>query len=287
MSTWRGEDALEKEFLKIFNSLNPSLNGWQIWEYVISAMACGLANVIDPDDKRKAKREEEYARSMKQLNGNVEAVGHLLAIMVEHFEEYPEEDFLGKMYMNLNLGNHWTGQFFTPMSISLMMAEVTIPDDAERKLEDRDYISVCDPSCGAGVNLLAAARVLRQRKVNYQQKCVFVGQDIDRVVAQMCFIQLAVIGAAGYVCVANTLTNPIVGKSDLIPHEREGQEFWYTPMYWTDTWQLRIFKQHLGLKGGPSKIKPLEKEHFYFYFDNEKENEDGREFADVRDKRAG
>ena len=276
MRVYRGSDELEKEFLKIFNNITPSLSGWQIWEYVISCMACSISNTTELDDKRRARREEEYERSLRQLNGNVEGVAKLFAIMVDAFEKNPEEDFLGKMYMNLNMGNHWTGQFFTPTSIAEMMASITMPEHAETQIKQKCYISVCDPSCGAGVNLLAAAKALHQMNINYQQDCLFVGQDIDRVVAQMCYIQLSLIGAAGYVCVADTLMNPVTGKTDLIPYEKEGQEFWYTPMYWTDRWQLRIFLQHMGLRGGSDKVKPLEKEHFYYYFDFGKENEDGR-----------
>ena len=276
MRVYRGSDELEKEFLKIFNNITPSLSGWQIWEYVISCMACSISNTLEYDGARRDRREEEYSRSIKQLGGNVDAVAKLLAIIVEAFERKPEEDFLGKMYMNLNMGNHWTGQFFTPWSVSLMMAECSLPEDIESVIKNRSYVSICDPSCGAGVNLLAGARILRQRNVNYQENVLFVGQDIDRVVAQMCYIQLSLIGAAGYICVADTLMNPITGKTDLIPYEKEGQEFWYTPMYWTDRWQLRIFLQHMGLRGGSNKVKPLEKEHFYYYFDFGKENEDGR-----------
>lgn len=277
MRVYRGTDEREKEFLKIFDSITQSLSGWQIWEYVISAIACSISNATEVDPEKRARREKEYEQSMEQLGGNVEKVARLMAVLVEALEANPEEDFLGKMYMNLNLGNHWTGQFFTPWSVSLMMAECSLPEKVDMEIKRRGYISICDPSCGAGVNLLAAARVLRQRKVNYQNSCLFIGQDIDRVVAQMCYIQLSLIGAAGYVCVADTLMNPVTGRTDLIPYEKEGQEFWYTPMYMTDRWQLRIFLQHMGLGGGSEKVKPLEKEHFYYYFDFGRENEDGRE----------
>ena len=118
MKVYRGSDEIEKEFLNQFNYINPSLSGWQIWEYVISAIACSLSNSIELDDKRRARREEEYERSMKQLGGNVKAVAKLMALIVDALEKNPEEDFLGKMYMNLNMGNHWTGQFFTPTSVA-------------------------------------------------------------------------------------------------------------------------------------------------------------------------
>ena len=34
------------------------------------------------------------------------------AIVVEALERNPEQDFLGELYMELELGNHWKGQVF-------------------------------------------------------------------------------------------------------------------------------------------------------------------------------
>jgi len=270
MRVYRGSTEREKEWIDTFNSLDPSRSGWQIWADVISAMAIALANVNDPDEKRKERREKEYERCMKNLD--LQKMGKLLAIITEALEE-KTEDFLGKMYMALGMGSHWTGQFFTPANISRMMAEVTIdPEVCKRKIEDHGYISMTDPTCGAGVNLIAACEALFNNGINYQQHVFVTGQDIDRVVAQMCFIQLSLLGCAGYVCVADTLCNPVTGLSELVPNEKEGQDFWYTPMYWTDTWQMRILLQRLG---GGRKTQP-EKEHYTFYFDFREENEDGR-----------
>ncbi len=39
------------------------------------------------------------------------------AIVVEALERNPEQDFLGELYMELELGNHWKGQFFTPYCV--------------------------------------------------------------------------------------------------------------------------------------------------------------------------
>ena len=47
----------------------------------------------------------------------MEIAAEILNIIVMALENEPEQDFLGKMYMNLNLGNHWKGQFFTPYNI--------------------------------------------------------------------------------------------------------------------------------------------------------------------------
>lgn len=132
-------------------------------------------------------------------------------------------------------------------------------------------ISVNDPACGAGATLVAAANIFHRKKINYQTRVLFTANDIDRVVAQMCYIQLSLLGCAGWVAVANTISNPVCGDP-LMPVEKPGQEFWYTPFYFRGEWncrrQIQIFKEMCG-----SWITPIEERNpgkITFYFDFEK-----------------
>lgn len=142
----------------------------------------------------------------------------MLAIIVEALERNPEQDFLGEMYMQLNLGNHWKGQFFTPYCVCKMMSEITC-EDVDSHIEKQGYLSICDPACGAGATLIAAANTMKKCKHNFQNHVVFVAQDIDRITGMMCYIQLSLLGCAGYVCIANTITNPLTGHV-LFPNEK-------------------------------------------------------------------
>lgn len=227
----------EKEFLDVFKTLCYSRNAWQVWTDLISAMACSLSNATDRTPGRYEQREKEYEQCIKRL-GSVETPAKLMAIVVMALERNPEQDFLGKIFMNLNLGSHWKGQFFTPYSVCKCMSEITIGTDVEEKLKQRGYIAVCDPACGAGATLIAAANVFRARKINYQNQVLFVAQDIDRVAGLMCYIQLSLLGCPGYIVIADTLTNPIAGAT-LAPIEGENQEFWYTPFFSAKVWQFR------------------------------------------------
>lgn len=225
-------------FIDLFKSLIVSRSDWQVWSDLMAAMACAIANTLDPDEKRKADREKEYLDCVKRL-GDQKTAAEIFSVVVEGLDRDPDQDFLGKLYMNLGLGSHWKGQFFTPFSISQMMADTALSDGiAQDQINRHGWTSVEDPSCGAGCTLIAAASAFRKQKINYQQRVVFVGQDIDRVAAQMCFIQLSLLGCPGYIVVADTLTNPICG-SVLVPHEKDNQEFWYTPMWWSDIWTGR------------------------------------------------
>lgn len=264
----------EKEFLDLFERLCYSRSSWQVWVDVISAIACSLSNVTDRSPEHFEQREKEYAQCIERL-GSVEAPAKILGTIVMALENEPEQDFLGKMYMNLNLGNHWKGQFFTPYSICKMMSGITM-ETADRQIEEQGYISVCDSACGAGATLIAAANTMKNSKYNFQNHVIFVGQDVDRVVAQMCYIQLSLLGCAGYICVGNTLSNPMTGHV-LFPREKEGQELWYMPMFQSDVWHWRKIFNSLGnMCGTVTTEKTVEKERFFMFFDfNKKEAPNG------------
>lgn len=193
----------EKEFIKVFQELCYSRSSWQVWSDLMAAMACTLANSVDKTEPRYTAREKEYAECIKRLGG-VEKPAKCFAIVVEALERNPDQDFLGKLYMSLELGNHWKGQFFTPYNVCECMASITINDNVQT-LEKQEWISVNDPACGAGATLVAAANIFHRKKINYQTRVLFTANDIDRVVAQMCYIQLSLLGCAGWVAVANTI----------------------------------------------------------------------------------
>ena len=259
----------EKEFLKLFDKLTYSQSAWQVWEDLMTVMACSISNAVDRTPDKFKRREEQYERSIKNLGG-VEVPAQMLGIITMALERDPNQDFLGKLYMNLNLGNHWKGQFFTPYHVCRLMAEMNFGEETQAEVEREGYISVCDPCVGAGAMLIAAANAMRRVEVNYQTNAVFVGQDIDRVVAMMAYIQLSLIGCPGYIIIGNSLTNPPTGHV-LFPQDTEEQEVWITPMFITDVWTMRrrwyLFKQ---LCGTVTTEKTVEKEHFFMFFDFEK-----------------
>lgn len=156
----------------------------------------------------------------------------LFAETVLELERNPDQDFLGKMFMQLELGNHWKGQFFTPYNICHLMAQLNL-DEQKENLERKGWISVCDCCCGAGAMMIAFANACRQEGINYQQDVLFVAQDIDPTAAYMCYIQLSLLGCPGYVKIGNALSEPLIAGE-------ENQEcVWCTPFYFTQVWNLR------------------------------------------------
>lgn len=226
----------KKEFMKIFRELCYSRMPWEVWSDVITVMACTIANAVDKMPDRHEEREREYAECIKRLKG-VEKPAQLFAIVVDAMEMNADQDFLGSLYMELDLGSYWKGQFFTPYNLSRMMSEITI-GDCQSQIDKKGWMSVCDPCVGGGAMLIAAVNSMQRQKVFYHDHVLFVGQDIDRTVGMMAYIQISLMGCPGYIVIANSLTNPILG-SPLAPAEQPGQEFWYTPFYFKDVWHYR------------------------------------------------
>ena len=145
--------------------------------------------------------------------------------------------------------------------------------DIDERIEKDGFISVCDPACGAGATLIAAANSMKKSKYNFQNHVLFAGQDIDRVAALMCFIQLSLLGCAGYICVGNTLTNPMTG-SVLFPEEMEGQELWIMPMFRSYTWTTRrLFRSLSAIERKQEKENSKGENRFFVFFDFEKEED--------------
>ena len=265
----QGIQGTKQEFLKVFREMCYCRSSWQVWADLISVIACSLANSADPDKtgKKYQDREKEYQQCVERLGG-VEKPAECLGIIVQALESDPEQDFLGTLYMELELGNHWKGQFFTPYNICKMMSSIAA-GDVDAKIEKNGYISVCDPACGAGATLISTANEMKQSKYNFQKHVLFVGQDIDRVAGLMCYIQLSLLGCAGYICIGNTLTNPLWGY-DLFPQEKEGQELWIMPMFHTEPWIWRRLFGYFDYAGKVNVKKP-ESKRYYMIFDFEKE----------------
>ena len=223
----KSEKALDsqKEFLNVFKQFSSRHRSWDIWRDFITMFACSLSN---PTDKEHYdEREALYLRTIKKYNKKEqELFPELAAHTVMALEKNPEQDFLGSIFMSLNLGNEHNGQFFTPYHVCELMAEVTM-EDVVQKVKKDGYISIHDPCCGAGATLIAGIHAARKRlekeKLNYQNHILVVAQDIDMIVALMCYIQLSLLGVAGYVKIGNPLTEPITNMNSR-------ENCWFTPM---------------------------------------------------------
>lgn len=224
----------KKEFLKDFKELTYAHRSWDIWKDFVTMAACAFSNAVDKSHYEE--REEMYMKIVKKYKKKeVELFPKLLADLTMALDRNPEQDFLGEIFMDLNLGNESTGQFFTPYDICAMMAKICETNVVDA-VKENGYCIINDPCCGAGATLIAgiheAKLKLEKEGYNYQDHILVTGQDVDPIAAMMCYIQLSLQGVAGYIKIGNSLTNPMTDCDDL-------DNYWFTPMYFSEVWSFR------------------------------------------------
>lgn len=228
----------QKELVKLFDRLTQRHSRWEVWADFVYMTAAALSNAVDK--AHFEERETDYlAIARKYSKAELEAVAEMFALLGIGMDENPDQDFLGELFMSLDLGNPYKGQFFTPYSVCRMMAQITGTDGLKAKLDRQGWVSVNDCCCGAGALLVAFANECLWQKINYQTSVLFVAQDIDLTAGLMCYIQLSLLGCPGYVVIGNTLTEPSISLDGrgLIPQDKGN--VWYTPFYFRDVWHWR------------------------------------------------
>ena len=187
----------ENKFLKSFQKLTYRHRAWDVWRDYILLHACSISNVLDQENYDQ--REKRYLKIIRQYSKEEQAIfPELAAYTTMALDQNQEQDFLGKMFMRLDLGNRSAGQFFTPYHVCELMAEVAATNALE-KIEQYGYISINDPCCGAGATLIAGVHVIRKQldhcdpPKNYQNHILVVAQDVDEIVGLMCYIQISLL----------------------------------------------------------------------------------------------
>lgn len=225
----------KKEFLEVFKKITYHHRAWDVWRDFVIMFACSLSNSVDKS--HYDEREKRYLKTIKRYSKTKQALfPELVAHTVMALEKNQEQDFLGDIFMSLNLGNGANGQFFTPYHVCDLMAKIAMGEDVAHQVKEKGYIALHDPCCGAGATLIAgiheARRQLEKEEMNFQNHVLVVAQDIDEIVALMCYIQLSLLGVAAYIKVGNSLTEPMTTDDD-------GKNYWFTLMYFSDVWATR------------------------------------------------
>lgn len=219
----------KKEFCTLMDKFAFRYSRWQVWNDFLGLSAISLANVVPTAEKEE--REKTYHAILSGYREEEKEIfPQMLNLVVLALSDNPEQDFLGSLYHYLNLQQEQKGQFFTPYHICEFMSELQFAgDEKAEKLEEKGYISVNDPACGAGAMLIAFANVARKHGINYQKQVLFVAQDIDRTAAMMCYIQMSLLGCPAIVVIGDSLAKPF-------PHP--DNEVWCTLFYYLNQWRF-------------------------------------------------
>lgn len=200
-----------EEIIKDFQRAATAYSAGKIFEDVIACGALAISNAVDftkYDEREKRYKEimsgyrTEQQRKLPELFAKVFA---LLSSVV--YDDGTFNDYLGEIFMRLNLASDKSGQVFTPFNVSRMMARMIIGDGtAEKANRDDEILTICDPCCGSGAMSLAAIETLQSRGVNYARNVFIECSDIDIRCVQMAYLQLSLAGVPAIIKHQNTLT---------------------------------------------------------------------------------
>ncbi|WP_349855397.1 ArdC-like ssDNA-binding domain-containing protein [Pectobacterium aroidearum] len=218
-------------FIRQFQEIAPYENRWTVFSDFIHMSAAALHNRCH----FVQEIEDDYMRRIKRYKAvDQRRFPALFNTLVEGMEFSPS-DFLGSVFMELELGDRRRGQYFTPYSVGYMMAKMQLADGLPALTSgERDFITVSDPVCGAGGLIVAMAQAMLDAGFNPQKQMMAVCVDIDPVAAMMAYVQLALCGIPAMVIVGNSLS-------------MEFRQTWRTPFWlmfgWERKWALEQERQ--------------------------------------------
>ena len=219
------EEKYKQQFLDIINQLGTQLGTSRVFSDAVTISSLSLQNVVYPTQAV----EDEYARLIKPYTQKqFEMISKLLTLIVLALNDHPH-DFLGEIYMALKISNETTGQFYTPFHICELM--VALAD--EHDFDQQPTHIVTDPACGSGAMFIAHFAHMVKMGRNPQRECWYMGQDICFLSANMCYVQMSVLGMPGRVAIGDSLSNQP-------PHH-----ILLTPMHHIEAWGLKLQNRHL------------------------------------------
>lgn len=202
-------DNYYKEFINLFHSLSISRNKYNILFDFLKMTSISMENVF----LKSKKLEDEFALTRKTYSeSEIKKIERMFGLLVLMFETQGEiKDILGNIYEIEHLNENKLGQFFTPFYVAKAMARISLPNKNEINdiIQNNGYISCADPTCGAGVLILATANVLKEEGINFQRDLLAVACDISPICAYMTYIQLSILGIPAIVNCGNALTNEV------------------------------------------------------------------------------
>lgn len=218
-------DEARRQFISVFRDTARQLRRWEVFSDFITLAASEL-------DMARIRTPENIERSReicaKYSGSDISNLHTLFCLMVCALES-KFNDFLGAIFMELELGDDRNGQYFTPYHLQSLMAKLLM-QDVEQTIRREGFVTVSDPASGAAGMIVAYAEYLLESGFNPSEHMFGSCIDIDPIAADMAFIQLSLLGIPAEVVTGNTLTMQL-------------NRVRYTPVYYINNFEKRLDDQ--------------------------------------------
>lgn len=238
--TYNGLDPHQRAFIKLVKENAHRHRCYEVFRDFCELAALSFSNAVDR--QQFEAREARYLEIVKgysedEVNRFPAMLAELTASLTGHFH-----DALGEIFMALDLGSHWHGQYFTPYSVASLMARMTMHDAGER-IEREGFITLCEPAAGAGAMVIAAAEAVTASGHNHQRHMHVTTVDVDPTAVHMAYIQLSLLHIPAIVVHGNSLTLKQWG-------------YWVTPAHVMGFWDQRLRRRDEAAQRPTSSAAP-------------------------------
>jgi len=223
---YTGLDPHQLAFIKAVKEMAQAKRPHEVFRDFCELSALSFSCAVDWIQAKQ--REERYRQVVASYGAtDVQRFPELLGHVVESLGARMH-DALGEIFMAMDFGSHWHGQFFTPYPVAQMMGAMVAPSGPEA-LPKSGFHSVCEPAVGAGAMVIAMADAMLSAKINYQQCMHVTAIDVDPLAVHMAYIQFSLLHIPAVVFHGNTIT-------------AETHSHWLTPAHVLGLWDLRLRK---------------------------------------------
>lgn len=217
--TWQDHyNAFKKALSAVSNAHSTS----DIFRDVCRVFSLSIRGAVTLDKAERDDIEGMYASFVGKYGPDgMKAIGRMFGHLVEGLE-LKRSDFLGHVYEDLNATVKNFGQYFTPDSVSSMMARIVLPE----KPEPGRIVRLNDPTCGAGALLIAGAEAFMEAG-GRQGDILIMAEDLDATACCIVYTQLSLLGYPAVVRHMDSLAMKVY----------EGP--WFTPGYFLHAMPMR------------------------------------------------
>lgn len=200
-------DEAKKEIIKTIISMSGKYSPGIIFADWVECCAIAIQNGCCMfHDSLWQKRENQYMAVIKKYEPEEQKQFSKMFILLGAAFQKGITDLLGEIYMESGCGSKATGQFFTPFHVSVLTAKMGL----QQNVSEHEKLIIDEPSVGGGGMVIAMAKVLKDRGINYQRCMEVVAQDLDWRSVYMAYVQFSLLGISAEVVQGNTLTEPYV-----------------------------------------------------------------------------
>lgn len=212
------------EFIKIFNQISYRHNSYTVFRDFIFMAGISIQNAF----LKEKSLEDEYMAIVAKYNPEeVHLFPQLLAELTLGLDA-AMGDFLGEVFMSLNFGEARLGQFFSPYHLSKLLADLCI-GDKKKALSDKPFITLAEPTVGAGGMVIAVAQSMIESGFNPSEQLWVEARDLDPLASMMSYVQFSLLGIPAKVITGNTLL-------------MEENRVMYTPIHYLNNWSHKLNK---------------------------------------------